>query len=155
MDSRYYIHYRKYMKIHRFKLTNIVSIHRLTNEYNFYIHRLIDKYSILFFYYCLFRLPPQMGSLQNRHNINRLCISITIHNDSNWNELTRHNCSIIHKSHPDNSKDTTQTKTTLLRRWRRRCLQILLSSSRWCRWSRIPPRRRVVILSAERHKLTC
>jgi hypothetical protein len=37
------------MKIHRFKLTNIVSIHRLINEYNFYIHRLIDKYSIFIF----------------------------------------------------------------------------------------------------------
>jgi hypothetical protein len=33
---------------------------RLTDEYNLYIHQLTDEFSI--FYYCLFWLPPQMGT---------------------------------------------------------------------------------------------
>jgi hypothetical protein len=118
-------------------------IRQLTDKYNDpYIHRLTDKYTNFFTIACFGCLPgwgaSKIGTIQLGHAY--LAKFMTIQTKMSYN------CSMIHKSHPDNSQDTIQTKTTAPRHCRHPGHRpILLSGSRRCRRSRIPPHQHVLI----------
>jgi hypothetical protein len=110
--------------------------------YNPYICQLTNEYSN-FFITVYFGYIPGWGAFKTdaiQTNIAYLTQFTTIQTKMSYNCLT------IHKSHPEYSHGTIQTKTTSSHCYRR---LILPSGSRWRRQSCVPPHRRVVILSTE------